>query len=201
LGLPGGAWLRVSGGLALSRKKKKRSIPYKDVELNIMPFIDIFSMLNTFLLFSAVFLSVGILEVQIPFLSNQPPPDDPKDSRVFQVNVDVSKEQVEIQTSYTRPPEQAQKFPFPNNAQGIKLMHQKLAEIRKQNAATDKATVFSEDDVSWESLSAVLDGVMLRVEGDPVFAPAKDAKNREKAENDAKTFLYPKIVMGSVMLK
>jgi len=80
-------------------------------------------------------------------------------------------------------------------------MHQKLADIRKQNAATDKATVFSEDDVSWESLSAVLDGVMLRVEGDPVFAPAKDAKNREKAETDAKTFLYPKIVMGSVMLK
>jgi hypothetical protein len=144
---------------------------------------------------------VGVLEVQIPFLSNQPPPDDPKDSRLFQVNVDVSKEQVEIQTSYTRPPEQAQKFPFPNNTQGIKLMHQKLADIRKQNAATDKATVFSEDDVSWESLSAVLDGVMLRVEGDPVFAPAKDAKNREKAEIDAKTFLYPKIVMGSVMLK
>jgi biopolymer transport protein ExbD len=193
--------LSGSGGLALSRKKKKRSIPYKDVELNIMPFIDIFSMLNTFLLFSAVFLSVGVLEVQIPFLSNQPPPDDPKDSRIFQVNVDVSKEQVEIQTSYTRPPEQAQKFPFPNNPQGIKLMHQKLADIRKQNAATDKATVFSEDDVSWESLSAVLDGVMLRVEGDPVFAPAKDAKNREKAEIDAKTFLYPKIVMGSVMLK
>ena len=185
----------------MSRKKKKRSIPYKDVELNIMPFIDIFSMLNTFLLFSAVFLSVGVLEVQIPFLSNQPPPDDPKDSRLFQVNVDVSKEQVEIQTSYTRPTEQAQKFPFPNNPQGIKLMHQKLADIRKQNAATDKATVFSEDDVSWESLSAVLDGVMLRVEGDPVFAPAKDAKNREKAEIDAKTFLYPKIVMGSVMLK
>jgi biopolymer transport protein ExbD len=193
--------LSGSGGLALSRKKKKRSIPYKDVELNIMPFIDIFSMLNTFLLFSAVFLSVGVLEVQIPFLSNQPPPDDPKDSRLFQVNVDVSKEQVEIQTSYTRPTEQAQKFPFPNNPQGIKLMHQKLADIRKQNAATDKATVFSEDDVSWESLSAVLDGVMLRVEGDPVFAPAKDAKNREKAEIDAKTFLYPKIVMGSVMLK
>jgi biopolymer transport protein ExbD len=186
--LPDWVCLIGSGGLALSRKKKRRSIPYKDVELNIMPFIDIFSMLNTFLLFSAVFLSVGVLEVQIPFLSNQPPPDDPKDSRLFQVNVDVSKEQVEIQTSYTRPPEQAQKFPFPNNPQGIKLMHQKLADIRKQNAATDKATVFSEDDVSWESLSAVLDGVMLRVEGDPVFAPAKDAKNREKAEIDAKTF-------------
>lgn len=185
----------------MSRKKKKRSIAYRDVELNIMPFIDVFSMLNTFLLFSAVFLSVGVLEVQIPFLSSQPPPDDPKDSRIFQVNIDVTKDQVEVQTSYSRPPEQAQKFPFPNKPEGLKQMHQKLAEIRKQNAATDKATVFSDDEVNWESLSAVLDSVMLRVEGDPIFAPAKDAKSKEKAELDAKTFLYPKIVMGSVMLK
>lgn len=185
----------------MSRKKKRPKVEYKDVDLNIMPFIDVFSMLNTFLLFTAVFLSVGILEVQIPFLSNTPPPDDPKDSRVFQVNIDVTKEQVEIQTSYTRPPDQAQKFPYPNNAEGLKQMHQKLAEIRKQNADTDKATVFSEDDVSWESLSAVLDNVMLRVETDPIFPPAKDAKNREKAELDAKLYLYPKIVMGSVMLR
>jgi biopolymer transport protein ExbD len=191
-----------AGGRPVSRrKKKKHTIEYKDVELNIMPFIDIFSMLNTFLLFTAVFLSVGVLEVQIPFLSSSPPPDDPKDSRVFQVSIDVSKEQVEIQTSFTKPPEQQQKFPFPNNAEGVKSMHQKLADVRKQNADTDKATVYSEDDVSWESLSAVLDSVMLRVEGDPIFPPAKDAKNKEKAETDAKTFLYPKIVMGSVMLK
>ncbi len=185
----------------MSRKRKRHTLEYKDVELNIMPFIDIFSMLNTFLLFTAVFLSVGVLEVQIPFLSSSPPPDDPKDSRVFQVNIDVTKEQVEVQTSYTRPPEQSQKFPFPNNKEGLKLMHQKLAEVRKANADTDKATVYSDDDVNWESLSAVLDGIMLRVEGDPVFPPAKDAKNKEKAEIDAKTFLYPKIVMGSVMLK
>jgi biopolymer transport protein ExbD len=185
----------------MSRKKKRRNIEYKDIDLNIMPFIDVFSMLNTFLLFTAVFLSVGILEVQVPFLSNTPPPDDPKDSRVFEVKVDVTKEQVEIQTAYTRPPNQEQKFPFPNNADGLKQMHQKLAEIRKQNADTDKATVFSDDEVSWESLSAVLDTVMLRIEGDPIFPPAKDAKNREKAEIDAKLYLYPKIVMGSVMLR
>ncbi len=185
----------------MSRKRKRHTLEYKEIDLNIMPFIDIFSMLNTFLLFTAVFLSVGVLEVQIPFLSSSPPPDDPKDSRVFQVNVDVTKELVEVQTSYTRPPEQSQKFPFPNNKEGLKLMHQKLAEVRKANADTDKATVYSEDDVNWESLSAVLDGIMLRVEGDPVFPPAKDAKNKEKAEIDAKTFLYPKIVMGSVMLK
>jgi biopolymer transport protein ExbD len=184
----------------MSRRKKRKSQGYKDIELNIMPFIDIFSMLNTFLLFSAVFLSVGVLEVQIPFLSNAPP-EDPKDSRVFQVSVDVSKETVEVQTSFTMAPEQLQKFPFPNNKEGIKLLHQKLADVRKMNAATDKATVYSDDDVTWNELSAVLDSMILRVEGDPMFAPAKDAKNQEKALLDAKTFLYQKIVMGSVMLK
>lgn len=185
----------------MSRKKKKRSMEYKDVELNIMPFIDIFSMLNTFLLYTAVFLSVGIMEVQIPFLSNAEPPKDNKDSRVFLVNVDITKELVEIQTSYSKAPEQSQKFPFPNNAEGLKQMHQKLADIRKQNVDTDKATVFSDDEVNWENLSAVLDAVMLRVEGDPQFPPVKDAKNKEKAENEAKVYLYPKIVMGSVMLR
>lgn len=184
----------------MSRRKKRKPGEYKDIELNIMPFIDIFSMLNTFLLFSAVFLSVGILEVQIPFLSNAPP-EDQKDTRAFQVSVDVSKENVEIQTSFTKAPEQLQKFPFKNTKEGLKTFHQKLADVRKQNSTIDKATVYSDDEVSWESLSLVLDAMILRVEGDPIFAPVKDAKNLAKAELDAKTFLYQKIVMGSVMLK
>ena len=56
------------------RKKKHKGGGEVDTgapELNIMPFIDIFSMLNTFLLLS-VALWVRIIEVQIPFLSNSP---------------------------------------------------------------------------------------------------------------------------------
>ncbi len=193
----------------MKSRRKVRKVDYKDVELNIMPFIDIFSMLNTFLLFTAVFLSVGVLEVQIPFLSSAPPPDDPKEAREFKVAVDVSKEQIEIQTSYSMAPVQEQKFPFPNNKEGLEQMHTKLAQIRKENPDTDKATVYSEDDVLWDSLGAVLDSVMLRFEKDPVFPVAKDAlkgkekdpKAREKAENLAKVYMYPKVVMGSVMLK
>jgi biopolymer transport protein ExbD len=191
------------------RKRKLRSVEYKDVELNIMPFIDVFSILNTFLLFTAVFLSVGILEVQIPFLSSSPPPEDPKDAREFKVAIDVDVNQVEVQTSYNMPPEQAQKFPFPNTKEGLVQLHAKLAQIRKENPNTDKATVYSEDDVIWDSLSQVLDATMLRIESDPVFSIPKDfakgkendPKFREKAEMEAKVFVYPKVVMGSVMLK
>ena len=54
-----------------------------------MPFVDIFSLLTTFLLFSAVFVKIGILEVQVPFLSNAAPPPDEKPSRSISVNVDM----------------------------------------------------------------------------------------------------------------
>jgi biopolymer transport protein ExbD len=192
----------------MARKRKIRKIEYQDVELNIMPFIDIFSMLNTFLLFSAVFLSVGVLEVQIPFLSNAPPPEKTEDKREFKVSVDVNRENVEVQTSFTKPPEEAQKHVFPNTKEGLVQLHAKLVQIRQEKPETDKATVYAEDDVIWDSLSHVLDAVMLRQQNDPIFPPAKDAlegkendpKAREKAEALAKTFVFPKIVMGSVML-
>lgn len=193
----------------MKRRRKINKVEYKDIELNIMPFIDIFSMLNTFLLFSAVFLSMGIMEVQIPFLSSTPPPDDPKEARQFKVSVDVSKEVVEVQTSFTMPPEQMQKFPFPMTKEGLEQLHGKVTQLRKENPDTDMATVYSEDDVLWDNLSQVLDSIMLRTEKDPVFAVPKDAlkgkekdpKAREKAELLTKVYVYPKIVMGSVMLK
>lgn len=192
----------------MSRKRKRRTVVYSDVELNIMPFIDIFSMLNTFLLFTAVFLSVGIMEVQIPFLSSAPPPEE-KDQREFKVAVDVTKEQVEVQTSFSSPPEQMQKYPFPNNAEGIKKMHEKLVQIRRDQPDTDKMTVYSDDEVLWDALSKVIDGIMLRLESDPIFPIAKDALKgkekdpsaREKAELSAKVYVYSKVVMGSVMLR
>ena len=182
------------------RRKKIKTYGYKDVELNIMPFIDVFSMLNTFLLFSAVFLSVGIIEVQIPFLSTTPPDKD-KPKRALKVNIDVAKEQITLETSYTMPPENSEKSSFPNTPPGHNDLHVKLVNIRKSSPETDKATVFSEDEVVWNSLSAVLDAVMLRQKDDPIFPPATDDTNKVRAEANAKLFVYPKIVMGSVMLK
>ena len=76
-------------------KKKKKKLGYRDISLNIMPFIDVFSLLNTFLLMSAVFLSVGIIEVQIPFLTSAPP-DKKQDDKSCSVKIDMSKETFEV---------------------------------------------------------------------------------------------------------
>ena len=76
--------------MAGHRKKKRMGADGGgSIELNVMPFIDVFSLLTTFLLFSAVFVQIGILEVQVPFLSNSNPPDNSKPSRDLSIKLDV----------------------------------------------------------------------------------------------------------------
>ena len=182
--------------MSLHRKKRRKRIEYKEIELNIMPFVDVFSMLNTFLLFSAVFIMIGITEVQIPFLTNAPPPKE-KSARFLNINIDVTKEKIEIVRTYSMPPADEMKWEFTFNKDGIEQMHRRLVSLRKEDPDIDKVTLFSDDDVIYKDLSNVLDAIKLRFEGDPIFA----VKSSDKKEQEAATiFLYPKIVMGSVML-
>ncbi len=179
----------------MRRRLKRRQLEYKDIELNIMPFIDVFSLLNTFLLFSAVFLSIGIIEVQIPFLTNAPPPKQER-TRNLQINVDIDIEKVELTTSWTAAPVNEQKQSFALNATGVAELHTRLVALRQQHEETDLVTVFSEDDVIYEKLTMVLDAIKFLDENDPRF---REIDPRTK-ESHTSAFLYPKIVMGSVML-
>jgi biopolymer transport protein ExbD len=180
----------------VSKKKKRKSVKYRDVELNIMPFIDVFSLLNTFLLMSAVFLSIGVLEVQIPFLSSAPP--DTKDTeRVFDVKVDVEKERIEVTTSWSKPPVNEEVKRFDLTKAGAAELHKHMVNIRKANPDTDKVSLFTEDDVIWKEVAMVIDAIKSRLPGDPIIAP-KNASDIEKAI--AAEFVYPKVVMSSVML-
>jgi len=178
------------------RKMKRKGIPYRDIELNIMPFIDVFSLLNTFLLMSAVFLSVGILEVQIPFLTNAPPEKTP-DERVLEIKVEMEKDKIDVTAAYSRPPVNEQKKSFKPTKEDIAAMHKFLVEIRRANPDSDKVQFFSEDDVLWKDMAHVLDAIKVKQPGDPVF-PTKTGSDIEKAI--AAEFLYPKVVMASVML-
>ena len=178
------------------KKKKRRQIKYQDIELNIMPFIDVFSVLNLFLLASAVFLTVGILEVQIPFLTSAPP-DKKNDERTLEVKVEMEKDHVDVTAAYTRPPVNEQKKTFKLTKDDLASMHKFLVEIRREDPTNDKVQFFTEDDVIWKDMSHVLDQIKVRQPGDPVFA-AKNASAADQAA--ASEFLFPKVVMASVML-
>lgn len=177
-------------------KRKMRQIRYRDIELNIMPFIDVFSLLNTFLLMSAVFLSVGILEVQIPFLTSAPPDKSP-DERTLEVKIDMEKDKVEVTAAYSKPPANEQKKDFKLTKEDMAALHKFLVDIRRSSPETDKVQFFTEDDVIWKDIAKVLDAVKVRQPSDPVFA-TKSASDVERALNAE--FLFPKVVMASVML-
>jgi biopolymer transport protein ExbD len=184
-----------------SRRKKRQKDNKKfanTVELNLMPFIDVFSLLTTFLLFSAVFLAIGILEVQIPFLSNAPPPKD-RPERSLEVNIELEAANLIVRTSYSAAPKDEKVFEFKPDPEGISEMHQRLIQIRSENPKTDKVTFFVDDDVNYKDMTAVLDAIKLRKEGDPEIPAAPDMSEIDKAE--LKAFLYPKVIMGSVLLQ
>ncbi len=178
-------------------KKKKKPIKYKDVELNVMPFIDVFSLLVSFLLMSAVFLSVGILEVQIPFLTSAPPEKTP-DERTLDVKVDMEKDKIEVTAAWSKPPVNEQKKAFKVTKEDIAALHKFLVDIRRGAPEADKVSFFTEDDVIYKDLAHVLDAIKVRQPGDPVFPAPKTASDAEKASSAE--FLFPKVVMASVML-
>jgi biopolymer transport protein ExbD len=181
----------------IMKKRKKPPEELKAVELNVMPFVDVFSLLTTFLLFSAVFIQIGVLEVQIPFLSNAKPPDFQKPQREFEVKVDVSLEFVEINSSWTVAPIEERKKQFPRTKEGIAEFHRELLAIRTEHPDTDKLTMFADDEVIYKDLAEVIDAVKFLAEGESLPPP----KNPETLKNsEAQPTLFPKVVMGSVML-
>ncbi len=176
------------------KKKKRRGVRYKDIQLNIMPFIDVFSLLNTFLLMSAVFLSVGILEVQIPFLTSAPP-DKKDDEKNCEVKVDMEKEKIEATSTNCKGIDPKKDFKV--TKEDIAALHKYLVDVRRSSPDTDKLSFFTEDDVLWKDIAHVLDAIKIRQPGDPVFA-IKSGSEIDKAL--AVEFLFPKVVMASVML-
>lgn len=174
------------------KKKRKSSVEEVSTELNIMPFIDIFSILNTFLLVSAAFVKIGLIEVQVPFMTNAPPPKD-KPPRSLAINVAVDREKVELETRWDQPPEDLTKKEYTLQQGDLDRLHADLVQLRQKYPEFDKVDVFSEDDVKYKELVRVLDTIMLHRKGDPIFEdPSK--------KNGKGQFIYRKVVMAGVIL-
>ncbi len=180
-----------------SHKKRRPSsggVGPEAPELNIMPFIDIFSMLNTFLLVSAAFLGLGILEVQIPFLSNSPDvKDEPK--RMYSIRVDLTDSEIKVTSLWTAAPEEKQEKTFKYDAADIENLHKEMMAMRIKVPEQDKLTVYADDTVKYSQLTQVLDAVKTLKDKDaPLNLPPIDGKEVPK------NFIYEKVVIGSVIL-
>ena len=183
----------------MARKKKKKSLKVQSAELNVMPFIDIFSMLNTFLLVSAAFVGLGVLEVQVPFFTNAPPTKE-KPSRSMSIKIDLTKEDITVTTEWSAPPVDKKETKYSFTAADLEKLHKDMISLRTRYPEEDKVTVYSDDNVKYEKFVSVIDQVKTLHEGDPDLPEAA-----QKVINETKTvsrdrFLYEKIVIGSVVL-
>ncbi|MFW7379080.1 MAG: ExbD/TolR family protein [Oligoflexus sp.] len=168
-------------------------------ELNIMPFIDIFSMLNTFLLVSAAFIGLGIIEVQIPFLSNAPELQT-EPSRDFSIRVDVEEAQVILTTQWTAEPVEKRVENYKLETADLERFHQEMMRLRVAVPETDKVTVYSDDNVKYDRLILVLDAIKTLNETDPPLNIPRTSDESDVRRSVSDRSLYEKVVIGSVIL-
>jgi biopolymer transport protein ExbD len=183
----------------VSKKHKRRSsggAGPESPELNIMPFIDIFSMLNTFLLVSAAFVGLGILEVQVPFLSNSPEVKEPP-ARAFNIRVDVADAEIQVTSEWTEQPFEKSVKTFKATDADIDLFHQEMIQLRTKVPDNDKVTLFADDTVKYEILIKAIDAIKSMKEKEPPL----DLPNADELRRTGRDrYLFEKVVIGSVIL-
>ncbi|MCH8334894.1 MAG: biopolymer transporter ExbD [Proteobacteria bacterium] len=157
-----------------SRRGRHRNI--ETTELNITAFMNLMVILVPFLLITAVFSRVAILELNLPGPSTEPV--DPQEL-TFQLEVIVRVGQIEVGDRNI-----GALGIYPNTEQGYdyEALSKKLSEIKQSYPETTEAAILLESDIPYDTLVQVMDRV--RVE--------ETIKDRRILRSD----LFPDISIG-----
>jgi biopolymer transport protein ExbD len=152
---------------------------HRSEELNLVPMIDIFTVLVTFLLMTAVFYRTVILELNLPAAQTvaEPPPPD------LQLEVLVRKARLEVGDRNS-----GLLTEIPNSATGYDLpaLSAYLQRIKQRFPAKLDATLLLEPDVSYDSLVQVMDAVRV--------------VEQKQGERTVQAELFPEISIGDAPL-
>ncbi len=133
-------------------------------ELNITAFMNLMVILVPFLLITAVFSRLAILELNLPGSSTEAV--DPQD-QTFQLEVTVRSDKIEIGDR-----NQGLLAEYPNNTDGYDYtaVSEKLAEIKSRYPKKTDVSVLLEADIAYDTIVQVMDRVRIeeRVEDDRI---------------------------------
>jgi len=140
-------------GSSLRRRQARNHARYKGRnEINIVPMLDIFTILLFFLIFTAVFSKTHIVELNLPAQSSEPLklPDG------LQLEVVVRKDSLVVQDKNTGPLQ-----PFPNTGAGYDFegLSAYLSRVKARFPELRSATVLLEPDVPYDTIIATMDAV------------------------------------------
>ncbi len=126
-------------------------------ELNITAFMNLMVILVPFLLITAVFSRLAILELNLPGSSTEPV--EPQD-QVFQLEVIVRSDKIEVADR-----NQGLLGSYPNGVDGYDFdaVSEKLAQLKKRYPDKTDASILMEQEISYDTLVQIMDTVRLSV--------------------------------------
>jgi len=129
-------------------------------ELNITAFMNLMVILVPFLLITAVFSRLAILELNLPGSSSEPV--DPQE-QIFQLEVIVRSDKIEVADR-----NQGLLGVYPNGADGydFEALGSKLSELKDRYPKKTDASILLEQDIAYDTLVQVMDTVRVAVEVD-----------------------------------
>ncbi|MFZ2949940.1 MAG: biopolymer transporter ExbD [Desulfuromonadaceae bacterium] len=163
--------------MAIRKRRKKEKLETDIMELlNLTPLMDVFTVLVVFLLITAVFTSITIMELSVPTNAGASVPSKPN----FTIEVIVRKAGLEIANGSSV--EAA--IPNIDDKYDLKKLSEILLRLKAQYPEKEDATVLMEPKVEYDYLIQIMDvvrGAEVRAEG---------SKEVEKI------VLFPKISIG-----
>ena len=147
-------------------------------ELNITAFMNLMVILVPFLLITAVFSRLAILELNLPGSSSEPA--DPQE-QTFQLEVIVRTDKIEVGDR-----NQGLLGIYPNSDDGYdyEALSTKLSELKDRYPQKTDAAILLEQDIAYDTLVQVMDRVRVEEEID------------ETAESIVRSDLFPDISIG-----
>ena len=129
-------------------------------ELNITAFMNLMVILVPFLLITAVFSRLTILELNLPGSSSEPV--EPQD-QTFQLEVIVRADKIEVGDR-----NQGLLGIYPNTADGYDYdaLSTKLSELKERYPSKTDASILLEQDIAYDTLVQVMDRVRVEEEVD-----------------------------------
>jgi len=140
-------------GSTLARRQARNHARYRGRnEINIVPMLDIFTILVFFLIFTAVFSRTHIVELNLPAQSSEPLtlPEG------LVLEVVVRKDGLVVQNKNSGPLQ-----PLPNTAQGYDFdgLSAYLSRVKARFPEMKAATVLLEQDIPYDTIVGTMDAV------------------------------------------
>jgi len=136
------------------RRRGGRRANQETAELNITAFMNLMVILVPFLLITAVFSRLAVLELNLPGSSTEPV--EPQE-QTFQLEVIVRKDKIEVGDR-----NQGLLGIYPNTGEGgydYDALSEKLSQLKKRYPQKTDASILLEQDIEYDTLVQVMDRV------------------------------------------